>query len=427
MSPEERTFEALGVTRQFLNAMEDMDYGPPTDIQWQALPRLRSGQDLIGVAQTGTGKTAAFLLPILMRLKFAKGNVPRALIMEPTKELVIQTAHNVELLSKYTDLRSLAVYGGSGYKQQLNTIQEGVDIVVATPGRLLEFYSKGMLTLKKIEVLVLDEADRMMDMGFMNQLRSILEVIPVKRQNLLFSATFNEKIERLSHEFLEFPAKVEVTPSATPAETVTQSVIALPNFRTKLAYLEEILQNEETSKVIVFCRTKDRADRVHRYLDRKVEGGVKVIHSNKGQNTRINAFKEFQEGTLRVLVATDVSARGIDVASVSHVVNFDVPRMMEDYTHRIGRTGRARNSGEAVSLMDPSEKYFIEYIEGLIQYPIPRKVIDHIEQLEFLPNEKKEMEIEIDRQKRKKDPSFQGAFHDRKKKSEKKKKSGRRR
>ncbi|NND94030.1 MAG: DEAD/DEAH box helicase [Flavobacteriales bacterium] len=426
MSPDERTFEALGVTRQFINAMEDMGYEIPTEIQQQALPKLRAGQDLIGVAQTGTGKTAAFLIPVLMRLKFAKGSAPRALIIEPTKELVIQTAHNVELLSKYTDIRALAVYGGSGYKQQLNALEAGVDIVVASPGRLLEFYSKGDLVLRKLEVLVLDEADRLMDMGFMNQLRSILEVIPVKRQNLLFSATFNEKVEKLSHEFLDFPIKVEITPSATPAETIDQYIIELPNFKSKLSYLEFLLNDEKASKVMVFCRTKDRADRVHRYLDRKTEGGVKVIHSNKGQNTRINAFKEFQDGTLRVLVATDVSARGIDVASVSHVVNFDVPRMTEDYTHRIGRTGRARNTGIAVSLVDPTERYFIGHIEKLIEQEIPKQELDKsIEIHDFLPGEKKEMLREIDRQKQKTDKGFKGAFHQRKKKSEKKKKKRR--
>ncbi|NNC82144.1 MAG: DEAD/DEAH box helicase [Flavobacteriales bacterium] len=421
MSPDERSFEALGVTRQFINAMDDMGYGPPTDIQWQALPRMRSGQDLIGVAQTGTGKTAAFVLPMLMRLKFAQGDAPRAVILEPTKELVIQTSRHVQMLAKYTDLRCAALYGGSGTHQQREDLRSGQDIIVATPGRLMDFYLKGDLILKKLQVLVLDEADRMMDMGFMHQLRSILEVIPVKRQNLLFSATFNERVEELSHEFLEFPTKVEVTPSATPAETIDQYLVELPNFKSKLAYLEGLLAKEEFDRVIVFCRTKDRADRVHRFLDRKVEGGVKVIHSNKGQNTRINAFKDFQDGTLRVLVATDVSARGIDVANVSHVVNFDIPRMREDYTHRIGRTGRALNQGEAISLMDPSEVYFVNQIEELIGGRIERIPLpDDFQEEEFLPGEKKELARELDRQKQKLNPDYKGAFHERKKKSKKK-------
>lgn len=426
MGKVERSFEGLGITRQFLNAMDDMGYGEPTDIQMKALPRLRSGQDLIGVAQTGTGKTAAFVLPILMRLKYAQGDVPRALIMEPTKELVLQTTEHVKKLAAYTDLRCMSVFGGAKLNQQREELSKGVDIVVATPGRLLEFYSNANLVLKKVQVLVLDEADRMMDMGFMPQLRQLLEVLPVKRQNLLFSATFNAKVEVLSHEFLDFPTKVEVTPSATPAETITQWLVELPNFRTKLSYVESLLEDEEFVRMMIFCRTKDRADRVHRYLERKVEGGVKVIHSNKSQNTRINAFTAFQSGELRVLVATDVSARGIDVAGVSHVVNFDVPRSTEDYTHRIGRTGRARNTGVAITIADPTESFYLERIEELIEMIIPRlerptTLID----LEDLPGEGREMLRALDKQKQKRDPTYKGAFHDRKKKKDKKKKSPR--
>lgn len=428
MTPVESTFEDLGVTRQFINAMDDMGYGAPTDIQRLALPRLRSGQDLIGVAQTGTGKTAAFVLPILMRLKYAQGSAPRAVILEPTKELVLQTRMNVSKLAAYTDLRCAALYGGSGLKAQEQQIIDGMDIIVSTPGRLIEFYLKHILKLNKLQVLVLDEADRMMDMGFMHQLRDILEVIPVKRQNLLFSATFNEKVEELSHEFLEFPTKVEVTPSATPAETIEQRLLYVPNFKTKLAYLELLLADESFERVLIFCRTKDRANRVHHYLERKVDGGVKVIHSNKSQNTRINAFTAFQEGGLRVLVATDVSARGIDIAAVSHVVNFDIPRSSEDYTHRIGRTGRAKREGVAISLSDPTETFLVKQIEELIameipEYPLPEQITE----MEYLPGEKRELAIELDRQKQMADPSYGGAFHARKKKSKKKKGSGRRR
>jgi ATP-dependent RNA helicase RhlE len=225
---------------------------------------------------------------------------------------------------------------------------------------------------------------------------------------------------------LDFPTKVEVTPSATPAETITQWLVKLPNFRTKLSYLELLLEDEEFVRMMIFCRTKDRADRVHRYLERKVEGGVKVIHSNKSQNTRINAFTAFQSGELRVLVATDVSARGIDIAGVSHVVNFDVPRSTEDYTHRIGRTGRARNTGVAITIADPTESYYIERIEELIDMRIPRldrpaALID----LEELPGEKLDMLRALDKQKQKRDPTYKGAFHDRKKKKDKKKKSPR--
>lgn len=422
MQKGDHTFEDLGVTRQFINAMEDMGYERPTPIQVQALPRLRGGQDLIGIAQTGTGKTAAFVLPILMRLKYAQGVVPRAIILAPTKELVLQTVAQASDLAKYTDLRIASLIGGANLKKQREQLALGLDIIVATPGRLLEFYSQGLLVLKKTEVFVLDEADRMMDMGFLPQLRQLLEVIPVKRQNLLFSATFDDRVEELSAEFLEHPTKVEVSPSATPAETIDQRLVSLLNFRTKLHYLESILLSEDINRMIVFCRTKDRADQVHRYLERKIEGGVKVIHSNKGQNTRINAFNAFRAGELRVLVATDVGARGIDVAAVSHVVNFDVPRTVEDYTHRIGRTGRADLSGKAITLVDRAEMYYVKKIEERLGHDIERTPFDPpAEPLEYLPGEEKDMLRAIDYQKQREDPTFKGGFHKRKSKLDAKK------
>jgi ATP-dependent RNA helicase RhlE len=340
--------------------------------------------------------------------------------MEPTKELAVQTESMVRKLMAYTDLRVAALYGGSGLKSQRQALEDGLDIIVATPGRMMELYHSGFLVVNKLEVLVLDEADRLMDMGFMRQLRTILEVIPVKRQNLLFSASFSSKVEELSHEFLEYPSRVEVSPQSSTAETIEQRLYHLPNFKTKLFFLEELLQSEEMERVLVFCRTKDRADRVFRYLERKVQGEVRVIHSNKGQNTRINAFKAFQEGDVRVLVATDVSARGIDVAMVSHVVNLDIPRTVVDYTHRIGRTGRAKNHGVAISFADPSEMYYVKQIQELIDMQIP--IMENpaeLKVMDFLPREQRDMEIEIDRQKQLRNPSYKGAFHDRKKSKKK--------
>jgi len=420
MNPAIKDFSDLGVTRQFINAMEDLGYAEPTDIQIKAIPRINAGQDLIGIAQTGTGKTAAFVVPMLMRLKYASIDLPRAIIMEPTKELVIQTESMVRKLMAYTDLRACAIYGGAAIKAQRQVLADGVDIIVATPGRFMELYLTGHLNPKKVEVLILDEADRLMDMGFMPQLRSLLEVIPRKRQNLLFSASFGGKVEELSHEFLEFPTRVEVSPESTTAETIEQRLYYLPNFKTKLFFLETMFRDDEMSRVLVFCRTKDRADRVHRFLERKLEGDVRVIHSNKGQNTRINAFKSFQDGEVRVLVATDVSARGIDVALVSHVVNLDIPRTIVDYTHRIGRTGRAKNEGVAISFADPSEKFYVKKIQELIKMDIPViKAPDDIQVMDFLPREEQEIAMEVDRQRRLHDPKFQGAFHDRMTKKEK--------
>jgi ATP-dependent RNA helicase RhlE len=283
----------------------------------------------------------------------------------------------------------------------------------------MELYLKKEIPTKLIKTLVIDEADRMMDMGFMPQLRKIFEVVPQKRQNLLFSATFADRVERLSAEFLEFPVRIEVTPSATPAKFVEQEVYHIPNLKTKINFIEHLLRNhEEFNRVVIFTRSKENADNVFKYIDRKNLGPARVIHSNKGQNSRINAMNEFKEGNLRVLVSTDVTARGIDVTKVSHVINFDVPILYEDYVHRIGRTGRAFEEGKALTFVTPAEEYHIEKIEKMIRSKIPLKQMPaevEIEKTTF--EEGQEMAREIDRQKRKADPEFRGAFHDRKSKS----------
>jgi len=399
-----------------LSAIAEAGFENPTEIQQKSIPLILGGQEVIGIAQTGTGKTAAYLLPILMKLKFAAGKDPRALILAPTKELTIQISEHALQLSRYTDLRILALYGGVGPKSQIDQLTQGVDILISTPGRFMELYLKGNIITKQIKILVLDEADRMMDMGFMPQLRRVFEIIPGKRQNLLFSATFHEKVERLSKEFLEFPLKVEITPQATAAKQVNQELYIIPNLRTKINFLEYLLEDKETfNRVLIFTRTKEVADNLFRYLERKEFGPVKVIHSNKGQNTRINAVNEFKEGKLRILVSTDVTARGIDVIKVSHVINFDVPILYEDYVHRIGRTGRAFQEGKSITFATPAEIYHLNKIEKLIRQKIPVKLLPPtIEIVDTPPAEAKAMAKEIDNQKRKEDPTFQGAFHERK-------------
>lgn len=410
------SFENFNLNKQLLNAVADLGYSEPTDIQMKAIPLILGGQEVIGIAQTGTGKTAAYLLPVLMKLRYAQGNEPRAVILGPTKELVLQIGEQARLLAKFTDIRLEVLYGGIGPKTQIETLQKGVDLVVATPGRFLEIYLKGEIPTKQIKTLVLDEADRMMDMGFMPQLRKILEVIPPKRQNLLFSATFPEKVERLSAEFLTFPVKVEVTPQATVARQVEQELYPIPNLKTKINFLEYLLRNnEDFNRVMIFTRTKENADNVFKFIERKELGPVRVIHSNKGQNSRINAVNEFKEGKLRVLVSTDVTARGIDVTKVSHVINFDVPILYEDYVHRIGRTGRAFQEGKAITFANDAELYHIKKIEDLIREKIPvRKLPEGIEVAKTPFEESQEIAREIDRQKRKEDPTFKGAFHERK-------------
>lgn len=409
------SFEDFNLNKQLLNAVADAGFERPTEIQQKCIPLVLGGQEVIGIAQTGTGKTAAYLLPVLMKIKYASGVDPRGLVLAPTKELVLQIADNARRLASYTDLRIVALYGGVGPKGQIEELQNGSDLLIATPGRFMELYLRKELLTKQIRTLIIDEADRMMDMGFMPQLRKILEVIPQKRQNLLFSATFPDKVERLSREFLEFPIKVEVTPQATAAKQVDQTLYLVPNLRTKINFLEYLLAKEEFNRVMIFTRTKEVADNVFKYLERKEIGPVRVIHSNKGQNSRINAINEFREGNLRILVSTDVTARGIDIVSVSHVINFDVPVLYEDYVHRIGRTGRAFQDGSAITFATPAEEYHIARIEKLIREKIPVKSLPESVPVAETPGEEaQEMAREIDRQKRKEDPTFQGAFHEKK-------------
>ena len=412
------SFEGFNLNKQLLNAVADEGFTTPTEIQQKCIPMILAGQEVIGIAQTGTGKTAAYLLPILMKIKYAQGDEPRAVIFAPTKELTIQISEHALALAKYTDLRILPIYGGIGPKTQIEMIRKGVDILIATPGRFTELYSRKELPTGAIKFMVLDEADRMMDMGFIHQLRKILEVVPLKRQNLLFSATFSERVEKLSAEFLEFPFKVEVTPQATAAKQVEQELYHLPNLKTKLNFLEYLLQDkEEYNRVMIFTRTKEVADNVFGFLERKGFGPVRVIHSNKGQNSRINAVNEFKAGELRILVSTDVTARGIDVIKVSHVINFDVPVLHEDYVHRIGRTGRAFQEGKAITFVTKSEMYHIEKIEKLIREKIPlKKLPDSVEVAKTPFAEAQAMALDINWQKRKDDPEFKGAFHEKKKK-----------
>jgi ATP-dependent RNA helicase RhlE len=416
MSQDIKTFSDFKLNKQLLTAVEEAGYNEPTEIQQKAIPLLLAGHDLLGIAPTGTGKTAAYVLPMLMKIKYAQGNAPRALILAPTRELVLQIEEVVRQFSTYTDLRCMPLIGGKGVMAQAELVMEGIDILVATPGRFLDVYRTGNLVTSQIKTLVMDEADKMMDMGFMHQINSILEVIPVKRQNALFSATMSDKVVSLSEDFLEYAERVEVSPQATTAETVKQLLYEVPNFKTKLNLLLYLLSDEDRfNRVIVFTKTKKTADDISKYLMRKLRGEVRVIHANKGQNTRINAMEAFKEGGVNVLVATDVAARGIDVTMVSHVINFDVPLIYEDYVHRIGRTGRARQSGEAITFMNPAEEYHIGKIEELIRQPIPRAPLPQDLTIEKTPfEEQQQIAREIDEQKRKEDPNFKGAFHEKK-------------
>ncbi len=420
MTDISKSFKDLKVTAPILEALDDMDLHTPTLIQEKAIPLIRAGHDFIGIAPTGTGKTAAYIIPLLLKLKFADGIHARALILIPTRELVLQVKKMLNDLSKNQSLRYVAIFGGTGIKKQIHLIREGLDILIATPGRFLDIYQRGEIYTKNLNTLILDEADKMMDMGFLPQLHRVLEVIPAKkRQNLLFSATFPERVQKLSDDFLAFPQKVEISPQGTTAETIEQSYYKTPNLKTKINLISYLLKNTMVfNKVIIFTKTKETANNIYKFIHRKIDKNVSVIHANKDQNTRINAINSFKDGLVRILVSTDVTARGIDVTMVSHVINFDVPLIYEDYVHRIGRTGRAHQTGESITFVTLPDEYHLANIERIIRKKIPEKKIpENVPVLETEPIEKKALAIELDKIKRKLDPTFKGAFHRKKSKN----------
>jgi len=415
------SFKELKVTRQYIDALKDMDIHHPTEIQLKGIPPAIAGQDVLAIAQTGSGKTLAFLIPLVMKIKQAGTGSPQALIMAPAKELAIQIFDVLVSLTVNTNIRGVCLYGGVGKTSQLEKLAQGCEIIVSTPGRFLDLYSHGHIQMKTVRTLILDEADRLMEMGFLSQLKSLLEVIPVKRQNLLFSATFPERVQYMADEFLEFPTHIEGSQMEKPVEMLDQRWMRVPNFRSKLNLLLYLFQNEDWQKVIIFCRTKDSATRVFGFLSRKEIGEVRVLHANKAQNTRINAMEDFRRGKVRVLVTTDVTSRGIDIADVSHVINFEVPKVPEDYLHRVGRTARIQKEGMAISLADKAEEFLMKKIEKYIEeYISIEQWPEDVEIGEDLPGESKQIARELDMHRQKADPNFKGAFHQRKKTSRKK-------
>jgi len=369
-------FQSLGLGPNITRAIRETGYAEPTPIQSGAIPIVLSGHDTVGIAQTGTGKTAAFVLPILERLAStapANGRRPvRALVVSPTRELVVQIEENVRQYGKHLALRYATIYGGVGEGPQLETLRRGVDLVVATPGRLIDLMGRSGVDFRSLEVLVLDEADRMLDMGFLPQLRRIVERIPKKRQTLLFSATLSKPIEAISQEFLDRPKKVQIGRSTNPAETVAQFVYEVSK-EGKLDLLHRLLLDEKLDSVLVFSRTKHGADKIARKL---AAAGVSTatLHSNRSQAQRLRALEGFRSGQYRVLVATDIAARGIDVDGISHVINYDFPPQPEDYVHRIGRTGRAQAIGDALSFVTPDDQANLRSLERFIGRGIPRRI-----------------------------------------------------
>ncbi len=370
-------FEDLGLIDPICKALKDEGYVEPTPIQAQAIPIILKKRDLLGCAQTGTGKTAAFAIPILQLLHEAgtvrKGRRPiKATILTPTRELAIQIGESFAAYGKYTGLRHLVIYGGVPQGRQTNALKAGVDILVATPGRLIDLINQGYVHLDEIQLFVLDEADRMLDMGFIHDIRKVLQKIPEDRQSLFFSATMPKNIVTLSNQILSNPAKVEISPTSSAAETVQQSVYFVVK-REKRGLLIHLLKTEDIPSALVFSRTKHGADRIARDLKR-ANIRAEAIHGDKSQNARQRALKSFKDKRCRVLVATDIAARGIDVEDLTHVINFNLPNLPETYVHRIGRTGRAGASGVALSFCDDDEKAYLRDIQRLIQQKL--KVVD---------------------------------------------------
>lgn len=372
------SFRDLQLIDPLLRAVRAEGYEHPTPIQMQAIPHVLAGRDLIGLAQTGTGKTAAFALPILQRMTQApaparRGGI-RVLVLSPTRELATQIAESFAAYGRYTPLRTTVVYGGVGQNPQVQALRGGVDILVATPGRLLDLLGQGLLSLSSIEVFVLDEADRMLDMGFIHDVRRVINALPRRRQTLMFSATMPPAVQELANGLLTDPAYVEVTPRATTVELIDQSVYFVAK-TDKRALLEHLLQDPAIRRTLVFTRTKHGANKLVQQLER---AGIQAeaIHGNKSQSARERALSGFRSGTTRVLVATDIAARGIDVDDVTHVINYDLPNEPESYVHRIGRTARAGASGIAFSFCDAEELKYLRDIEKLIRLQIPR-VLTH--------------------------------------------------
>jgi len=364
------TFQDLNLNTPLLNALEDLKFQTPTPIQEEAFSSIMSGKDVVGIAQTGTGKTFAYMLPILRMLKYSEQKNPRVLVLVPTRELAVQVAEEIEKLTAYMNTRVVAVYGGVNINTQHQDVLQGQDIVVATPGRLYDLVLRRAIQLKSVLKLVIDEVDVMLDLGFRFQIINILELLPENRQSIMFSATMTEAVEELIELNFKSPEKISVAISGEPLENIEQSAYQIPNFHTKVNFLRKLLKDRETySRVLIFVAYKRLADRLFELLAEEFPEECTVIHSNKSQNYRLRSIRQFGDGFCRILVATDVMARGLDIESVSHVINFDTPEYPENYMHRIGRTGRAEKKGYSIVLS--TEKENLEKIETLMNMKVP--------------------------------------------------------
>ncbi|WP_281613691.1 DEAD/DEAH box helicase [Flammeovirga sp. SubArs3] len=366
------TFEELKLNNFLRNAIEDLEYVNVTPIQKEAFPVIGSGKDIIGIAQTGTGKTMAYLLPLLQNLKFSNQDDPRVLIVVPTRELVAQVVEEINALTKYMSVRTVGVYGGANINTQKQKVHEGLDILVGTPGRVLDIALAGVLKFKSLQKFVIDEVDEMLDLGFRPQLTRLMDLMPDRRQNIMFSATITDDVAELIETFFNQPTKVEIARTGTPADKVTQRAYHVPNFYTKVSMLEYLLDHEPNmERTLVFVRNKKLADRLHETIEKKFPEKTGIIHSNKSQNYRFRSLEKFENGEFNILIATDIIARGLDIKGITHVINFDTPEIPEEYIHRIGRTGRADEKGLAITFINEAEQEYQMMIETLMGKAIP--------------------------------------------------------
>jgi len=416
------TFNDLNLNKPLLNALADLGLSEPTPIQEQVFPVIMSGRDLVGIAQTGTGKTFAYLLPILRQLNFSETKHPRVVIIVPTRELVLQVMEEVKKLTVYTSLRSVGIYGGTNINTQKQLIHDGLDILVATPGRLVDLISTGILRVKSVQKLVIDEVDQMLALGFRPQMISFMETLPPNRQNLMFSATFTDEVEVMINRFFKQPIWIEAGQQGVKSSNIDQSLYEVPNFYTKRNLLMHLLDTDESmSKVLVFVSTKALADKLEEELIDYYPGKIGVLHASKMQSQRIAALRGFELGNTRVLIANDIASRGLDVDDITHVINFDAPVSAEDYIHRIGRTGRAEKRGVAITFFKPEDEAVRTKIEKASEQPIA--VIpfpDEVEESNVLIKEEIPVVFERETVKRPKDDPERGpAFHEKKAKNKK--------
>lgn len=421
------TFNDLNLNTPLHNALDDLGFTTPTPIQTEAFNVVTSGKDMVGIAQTGTGKTFAYMLPILRNLKYSNQENPRVLILVPTRELVVQVVSEIEKLSKYINNRVLGVYGGTNINTQKQAVAQGQDIIVATPGRLYDLAVSRVLQLKSIQKLVIDEVDVMLDLGFRHQLLNIFDILPERRQNIMFSATMTKDVDDLITDFFINPTKIAIAVSGTPLENIKQERYDVPNFYTKVNLLEHLLQDKDNySKVLIFVAYKKMADRLFDKFEDLFPSEACVIHSNKTQNYRLRSIEQFRTGSNRLLIATDIMARGLDIENVSHVINFDTPDYPENYMHRIGRTGRAEREGHSILLSTEAEKEGIERIEALMQMKIETLEIPEDVEIskELIEEERPQLKERYNPIKRRDEDAPGPAFHEKKEKNQKENKGG---